>query len=190
VYGLTIWRISHVLWCDFYPTSCVFSIPEPWRGDRNHTTGWIKIISHHKTCMIDSFHYILYHQHTSFVCFVLWTSWRRNTECDTKKLSHDWYHIDIKEKMWYIQMIKKDIKYSKSKSFCLYILFTRMRIKLYFALKKHTPGNYLTILKFWVQDENEWLEVTMHGLNFYFLPHNSVADPGFWKEGPACESKV
>ena len=28
---------------DFYPT--VFSIPEPLRGDRKHTTSWIKIIS-------------------------------------------------------------------------------------------------------------------------------------------------
>jgi hypothetical protein len=26
----------------------VISIPSPRLGDRNHTTGWIKIISHHK----------------------------------------------------------------------------------------------------------------------------------------------
>ena len=33
---------------DFYPTSYVYSIPEPWRGDRKHMTRWIKIISTHK----------------------------------------------------------------------------------------------------------------------------------------------
>jgi hypothetical protein len=34
-----IYRISHVLWCDMI---FVFSIPKPWRGDRKHTTRWIK----------------------------------------------------------------------------------------------------------------------------------------------------
>ena len=29
---------------DFYPTSCVFSIPKPWQGDRKDTSSWIKII--------------------------------------------------------------------------------------------------------------------------------------------------
>ena len=33
---------------DFYPTSCVFSIPKPWRWDRKHSTSWIKIISNPK----------------------------------------------------------------------------------------------------------------------------------------------
>jgi hypothetical protein len=36
------------MWYDFYPTNFVFSVPEPWRGDKKHTTSWIKIISHHK----------------------------------------------------------------------------------------------------------------------------------------------
>jgi hypothetical protein len=29
--------------------NCVVSISEPWRGEKHHTTSWIKIISHHKT---------------------------------------------------------------------------------------------------------------------------------------------
>jgi hypothetical protein len=37
-----------VIWYDFYPTRCVFSIPEPRLGDRKHKTRWIKIISNHK----------------------------------------------------------------------------------------------------------------------------------------------
>jgi hypothetical protein len=36
------------MWYDFYPTRCVIFIPSPRLGDRNHTTHWIKIISHHK----------------------------------------------------------------------------------------------------------------------------------------------
>jgi hypothetical protein len=36
------------MWCDFYPTHCVFSIPSPRLGDRKYATHWIKIISHHK----------------------------------------------------------------------------------------------------------------------------------------------
>jgi hypothetical protein len=35
----------------------VFSIPEPWRGDRKHTTSWIK------QTMGDSFYHIL---HTNY----------------------------------------------------------------------------------------------------------------------------
>jgi hypothetical protein len=41
-----------------------------------------------------------YHQHTYFVYVILWTSWRANTQCDIKKFSHEWYHIDTKENMW------------------------------------------------------------------------------------------
>ena len=33
---------------NFYPTSCVHFIPEPWRGDRKHTRSCIKIICNHK----------------------------------------------------------------------------------------------------------------------------------------------
>jgi hypothetical protein len=72
-YTIYWYRISHVLWYDFYPTSCVFSIPEPWPGDRNHTS-WIKIISHHKTWSLDFYLSHIYHQHTYmyFVYFILW----------------------------------------------------------------------------------------------------------------------
>ena len=34
--------------CDFHPTSCVFSTPEPWRGNRKHSTSWIKVICNPK----------------------------------------------------------------------------------------------------------------------------------------------
>jgi hypothetical protein len=37
-----------VIWYDFYPTRCVFSVPSPRLGDRKHKTCWIKIISNHK----------------------------------------------------------------------------------------------------------------------------------------------
>jgi hypothetical protein len=63
------YRISHGLWCDFYPTNCVFSkaIPEPWRGDRKRTTSWIKIIAHHnKTWEILFITYLPPH-----ICFFL-----------------------------------------------------------------------------------------------------------------------
>jgi hypothetical protein len=33
-----------------------------------------------------------------FINFILWKAWRRNTQCD-KNLSHEYYHIDIKENM-------------------------------------------------------------------------------------------
>jgi hypothetical protein len=32
----------HFIKIDFYPTSCMFSIPSPRLGDRKHTTRWIK----------------------------------------------------------------------------------------------------------------------------------------------------
>jgi hypothetical protein len=54
----------------FYPTRCVFSIPEPWRGVRKHTTSWIKIISHHKTWEILFITYLPPH-----TCFFLLYSW-------------------------------------------------------------------------------------------------------------------
>jgi hypothetical protein len=37
-----------VIWYDFYPTRCMFSIPSPRLGDRKHKTRWLKIISNHK----------------------------------------------------------------------------------------------------------------------------------------------
>lgn len=44
----------------FYPTSQVFSIPEPWQGNRNHTTCWIKIIHHCKSWEILFITYLFY----------------------------------------------------------------------------------------------------------------------------------
>ena len=66
------------MWYDFYPTSCVFSIPETWRGDRKHITSWIKIVSHHKTWEILFITYLP--PNTRFLDFILETAWRRNTQ--------------------------------------------------------------------------------------------------------------
>jgi hypothetical protein len=79
------------MWYDFYPTSCLFSIPEPWRGDRKHTTSWIKIISHHKTWSPRFFLSHIYHPIHVFIDFILWKAWRRNTQCENKNLSHECY---------------------------------------------------------------------------------------------------
>ena len=45
---------------DFYPTSCVFFIPEPWRGDRKHSTSWIKIIANPKPWEILFITYLIF----------------------------------------------------------------------------------------------------------------------------------
>jgi hypothetical protein len=49
--------------------SRVFSIPEPWRGDRKRTTRWIKIISNHKPWEILFITYIPTHTIFSFIIF-------------------------------------------------------------------------------------------------------------------------
>jgi hypothetical protein len=63
----------------------VFSNPEPWRGDRKHTS-WIKIISHHKTWGILFITYLPPHT-CFFPDFILQMAWRRNTRCDITLIS-------------------------------------------------------------------------------------------------------
>jgi hypothetical protein len=49
-----------VIWYDFYPTLCVFSIPSPRLGDRKYKTRWIKVISNHKPWEILYLFFIYY----------------------------------------------------------------------------------------------------------------------------------
>jgi hypothetical protein len=69
-----------VMWYDFYPMSCVFSIPTQRLGDRKHTS-WMKIISHHKTweiLFITPYLFLL----------TLFFGGRGDTQCDIKKNYH------------------------------------------------------------------------------------------------------
>jgi hypothetical protein len=54
----------------------------------------------------------IYHLKPVFVDFIFWTVWRRNTQCDIKKISYEWYHIDIEENMWWILLLYFHVKYS------------------------------------------------------------------------------
>jgi hypothetical protein len=67
-----------VMWYDFYPMSCVFSIPAPRLRDRKHMS-WMKVISHHKTweiLFITPYLFLL----------TLFFGGRGDTQCDIKKI--------------------------------------------------------------------------------------------------------
>jgi hypothetical protein len=57
-----------VMWYDFYPMSCAFSIPEPWRGDRKHELDKNHITSQSTG---DSFYHIFTTPYLLFVYFTL-----------------------------------------------------------------------------------------------------------------------
>jgi hypothetical protein len=76
---------------DFYPTSCVFSILEPWLGDRKHTK------SYHITNHGGFFLSHIDHPIPVFVAFYSskGVAYTQCAQCDIKNLSHECYHMSV-----------------------------------------------------------------------------------------------
>jgi hypothetical protein len=77
------YRISHGLWLDMiFIQRVVFSIPEPWRGDRKHTTSWDK--NHIQPQNTGYSFYNIYTCTNAYVFHLLW-SVSTDQYCDPMK---------------------------------------------------------------------------------------------------------
>jgi hypothetical protein len=74
-----------VIWYDFYPTRCVFSIPSPRLGDRKHKTRWLKIISNHKPWEI--LYLLLKIKWPVLLCYL-----KGNKNCLLKEIQYIWFY--------------------------------------------------------------------------------------------------
>jgi hypothetical protein len=125
------------MWYDFYSTRCVFSIPSPRLGERNHTARWIKIISHHKTWEILYLSHIFLDINVMSLVIIFWyhTVFLRNAirRIKSTKSVLEWYTCDEKNLSWIVIWFM-------SNSLCFLSPHNGSGIKKYSSLDK----NYIT----------------------------------------------
>jgi hypothetical protein len=93
------YRISYGLWCDMIFIQRVVCFLSSSLGYRVVCFLSLSLGSGIESAQLVGRFFLshIYHPIPVFIDSILWKALRRNTQCDNKKLSHECYHIDIKE---------------------------------------------------------------------------------------------